>query len=61
MGIEMSVWIVESISENDGGWLPNSRDIMGVFSSEELAEQWVNKHQNKYDVYDISREEVDEV
>ena len=29
---EMSVWIVEGVSENDGGWLPYSRWFTSNFS-----------------------------
>lgn len=55
-----SVWIVETISENEGGYVPDSRWIQGVFSSKQLAEEFVKKHaSDMYDDYEISEYEVD--
>lgn len=49
----MSVWIVEGVSENDGGWLPDSRWIEGVFSSEEKAKEYIGDKDLEITEYEV--------
>lgn len=55
----MKVWIVEQVDENDGGYLPDSRWICRVFSSEELAEQFVEKQDKEWKKFEIDDWEID--
>ena len=55
----MAVYVVESVSDCDGGYLPDTRRILGIFSSEEDADSWVSKHESDYNHYEVSEYELD--
>ena len=54
------VYIVIDVQEVDGGYLPDNRRIQGVFSSRELAQEYIDKNEKDYDNLTIDEYEVDE-
>ena len=56
----MKVWIVETVREMDGGWLPDARQIYGVFSSAEKANDYVKNNPTSLGIFDTTEYEVDE-
>ena len=54
----MKVYVLESIEEVDGGYLPDNCRVIGVFSSYELAE--VYSKREGYSNTDITEYDLDE-
>jgi len=56
----MKIYVLESVSEVDGGYLPDERHVLGVFSSHELAEEYYKKEDYKENEIDITEYKLDE-
>ena len=55
----MKIYVLENVSEVDGGYLPDERYVLGVFSSYELTEEYYKKKFYKEDEIDITEYELD--
>jgi len=56
----MKIYVLESIEEVDGEYLPDNRRVLGVFSSYELAEEYYEKEDYKEEEIDITEYNLDE-
>jgi len=56
----MKIYILESIEDVDGGYLPDNRRVLGVFSSYELAEEYYKRENYKEEEIDITEYNLDE-
>lgn len=55
----MKVFVVESVSDCDGGYLPNTRRIQGIFESEHDAHRWVEDNESEYENYEVTEYKLD--
>jgi len=55
----MNVFVVESVSECEGGYQPDTRRIQGIFSDEGDANHWVKKNESEYENYEVNEWELD--
>lgn len=55
----MKIYVLESVDEVDGGFLPDARRVLGIFSSYELAEEYFKKEGYVETEIDINEEDLD--
>ena len=48
-----NIYIVESVNEVDGGYLPENRRTVAIFSSLELAEDYIKNNESDFENYEI--------
>lgn len=58
----MKVYLVMTRSKTDGGFLPDSIEIQGIFSSDELAKEYIKKVKKEFfENLEIKEYELDEL
>jgi hypothetical protein len=55
----MKVWILEGLTDVDGGYLPSERQIIGVYDSYEKLEKAMELEKKGWDDIDYDEYEVE--